>query len=78
MCTVYVTCGILTILYIATLIRIMVSTKMHLVEAMIVLLIISQLAFTAKENMEYWLICQAHAKNPTGEEIKLAKVSNDL
>jgi hypothetical protein len=42
---------------------------MHLIEAMIVLLIISQLAFTAKENIEYWVICQAHTTHPTAEEI---------
>ena len=75
--TVYFTSGILSFSYLATLVRIIVKTKMYLVESMIVLLMISQLAFMAKENIEYWVICNTSTAL-IAEDIKLAKVNNDL
>ena len=49
MSSAYVSSGICAVLYTATLIRITLKTKMILLAIMVTLLLVSQLAFMAKE-----------------------------
>ena len=56
MWTTYVACGICAVLYAATLVRITFKTKMVLLAIMVALLLVSQIAFMARENLEYYII----------------------